>query len=219
MSAPAPSATLPSGDRLHAAFLAILPRFQLHARVYFRHLKCPAKKEDAVQEVLALCWLWFLRLTERGKDVTQFASALANYAARAVRRGRRLCGAERANEVLSPVARRRHGFRVEALPHAVSTSHERLYASPLGQQAQDAFEEQLRDNTITPVPDQVAFRIDFPLWRCTRSERDRRVIDALLAGGRTKDVSEKFGLTPGRVSQLRRDFMEDWRRFTGEVEG
>ena len=44
-------------------------------------------------------------------------------------------------------------------------------------------------------------------------------IDALLAGGRTKDVSEQFGLSPGRVSQLRRDFLEDWRRFTGAVEG
>jgi hypothetical protein len=67
------------------------------------------------------------------------------------------------------------------------------------------------------VADQVAFRIDFPVWRRTRCERDRRVIDALMAGGRTKDVSQKFGLSPGRVSQLRRDFLEDWRRFTGEV--
>jgi hypothetical protein len=76
--------------------------------------------------------------------------------------------------VLSPVARRRHGFGVESLPHSISSSHERLYASPLGQQAQDAFEERLRDNTQTPVADQVAFRIDFPVWRCTRTERNRR---------------------------------------------
>jgi len=103
------------------------------------------------------------------------------------------------------------------LPHAVISSHERLYAAPLGQEAQDAFEERLRDNTQTPVPDQVAFRIDFPLWRCTRCERDRRVIDELMAGGRTKDVSRKFGLTPGRVSQLRRDFLQDWQRFTDEA--
>src|SRR5262249_34513518 len=158
---------------------------EAHGRVYFRHVRCPHQKEEYLAEMRALCWLWFLRLTERGKDVTQFVSALACYSARAVRRGRRLCGAERAKEVLSPVARRRHGFRVEALPHAVSTCHERLYASPLGQQAQDAFEERLHHNTQTPVPDQVAFRIDFPVWRCTRSERDRRVIDALMAGGRT----------------------------------
>src|SRR5262245_38224952 len=115
MSAPVPSAPLPSGERLHAVFLALLPRLQLHARVFFRHLKCPVQKEDAVQEVIALSWKWFLRLSERGKDVTQFVSALACYAARAVRSGRRLCGHEKARDVLSPVARRRHGFRVEPL--------------------------------------------------------------------------------------------------------
>jgi hypothetical protein len=211
------SAPAPSADRLHAVFLAILPRLRLHAQVYFLHVKCPVQKEDAVQEVLALSWQWFLRLTERGKDATAFASALAGYAARAVRSGRRLCGHEKARDVLSPVARRRHGFGVESLPHSISSSHERLYTSPLGQQAQDAFEERLRDNTQTPVPDQVTFRIDFPVWRCTRTERDQRVIDALMAGGRTRDVSRQFGLSPGRVSQLRRDFLEDWRRFTGEV--
>ena len=37
----------------------VLPRLQLHARVYFRHITCPAKKEDAIQEVLE----------ERGVDV------------------------------------------------------------------------------------------------------------------------------------------------------
>src|SRR5262249_16572931 len=95
--------------------------------------------------------------------------------------------------------------------------HEQLYADSHGQALLDALEERLRDNTLTPVPDQAAFRIDFPLWRCTRSERDRRVIDALMAGGRAREFSQKFGLSPGRVSQLRRDFMEDWRRFTDEV--
>jgi hypothetical protein len=119
--------------------------------------------------------------------------------------------------VLSFVAQARHGFRVERLPATTRSPHEHLYADPHGQALLDVFEERLRDNTQTPVADQVAFRIDFPLWRCTRSERDRRVIDALMAGGRTRDVSQRFGLSPGRVSQLRRDFLEDWRRFIEEV--
>ena len=137
--------------------------------------------------------------------------------ARAVKCGRRLCGQERSGDVLSFVAQQRHGFRVERLPSTTRSPQEHLYADPYGQALLDAFEERLRDNTLTPIPDQAAFRIDFPVWRCTRTERDRRVIDALLAGGRTRDVSQKFGLSPGRVSQLRRDFMEDWRRFIDEV--
>jgi hypothetical protein len=119
--------------------------------------------------------------------------------------------------VLSFVAQARHDFRVELLPATTRSPHEHLYADLHGQALLDVFEERLRDNTQTPVADQVAFRIDPPLWRCTRSERDRRVIDALMAGGRTRDVSQQFGLSPGRVSQLRRDFMEDWRRFIEEM--
>ena len=53
----------PSLDALHQGFLAILPRVELHARVFFRHLKCPHRKEDAVQEVVAISWKWFLRAT------------------------------------------------------------------------------------------------------------------------------------------------------------
>jgi hypothetical protein len=219
MSASAPSAPLPSADPLHVGFLSLLPRIELHATIYFRHVRCPQQQADCIAETVAVAWKWFARLAERGKDVFQFPMAFAALVVRAVHSGRRLCGHEKAKDVLSAFAQRRQGFRVEALPQATSTSHERLHATPLGQQALDAFEERLRDNTQTPVPDQVVFRIDFPVWRGTRSERDRRVIDELLAGGRTKDVSQKFGLTPGRVSQLRRDFLEDWRRFTDEVEG
>jgi hypothetical protein len=39
------------------------------------------------------------------------------------------------------------------------------------------------------------------------------VIDELMLGERTLDVSQRFGLCPGRISQLRREFCEDWERF------
>jgi hypothetical protein len=204
-------------DVLHARFLRLLPKIETHARICFRGVRCPVQKEDKVQECVALGWKWFLRLTEQGKDVFDFPMAFAALLARAVKCGRKLCGQERSRDVLSFVAQARHSFRVERLPASTRSPHEQLYADPHGQALLDAFEERLRDNTQTPVADQVAFRIDFPVWRCTRSERDRRVIDELMAGGRTKDVSQKFGLSPGRVSQLRRDFMEDWRRFIEEV--
>ena len=74
----------------------------------------------------------------------------------------------------------------------------------------------LHDNTQTPVPDQVAFRSDFHAWRLTRTERDRRVVDDLMLGKRTLDVSRKYGMSPARVSQPRRAFHHDWSRFTAD---
>jgi hypothetical protein len=133
--------------------------------------------------------------------------------AKAVKSGRRVCGMEKAKDVLSEVAQRHHSFTVEALPSSTSATFDTLYAAPHGQALQDAWEERLRDNTVTPPPDAAAFRIDFRAWRTTRTERDRRVLDDLMLGERTCDVSEKYGLTPGRVSQLRRDFHQDWEQF------
>ena len=59
-------------------------------------------------------------------------------------------------------------------------------------------------------------RLDFPAWRATHAERDRRLLDDLMLGERTLDVAGKYGLSPGRVSQLRREFLADWRRYLSE---
>jgi hypothetical protein len=178
----------------------VLPKVLSHGRVYFRHLRSAELKEEYVAEMIALTWKWHLRLAERGKDATRFPTALATFAARAVRCGRRLAGMDRAKDVLSPSAQRRHGFLVSALPE-VST----LSDNPLS--------EALHDNTRTPPDEQCAFRIDFPAWRATHAERDRRVLDDLMLGERTLDVAGKYGLSPGRVSQLRRQFHDDWEFF------
>ena len=45
----------------------------------------------------------------------------------------------------------------------------------------------------------------------------RAVADMKVLGERTLDVAATFGMSPGRVSQLRREFRADWRRFIGEV--
>jgi len=214
--APIDSSNPASPSSLHLAFLNLVPLIETHGRVVFRFLKCQDQREDALAEMLALSWRWFVRLVQQGKDPTAFPTAIATFAARAVKSGRRLARMERPQDVLSQRAQRLHGFRIESLPIATRASHENLFASPHGQKRSDAFEERLRDNTITPVPEQVSFRLDFPAWLQTRTYRDRRVIEDLLAGERTIDVADKHGLTAGRISQLRRDFMEDWQRFTGD---
>jgi hypothetical protein len=188
---------------LQARFLALLPRIELHGRIYFRQLRCRNRRDEALQEMRALAWRSFVRLIRRGKDPVDFPTVLASFAARAVRNGRRLCGQEKPRDVLSTQAQRRHGFTVDRLP-----DHSTLSANP--------YAEALHDNTRTPPPEQVAFRCDFPAWRRTRSQRDRKVIDDLMVGSRTLDIARKYGLTPARISQMRREFQADWSAFCGE---
>jgi hypothetical protein len=206
----------PSLAQLHVAFLTILPSVELHGRIYFRHLRCPHKKADAVQEMQALAWKWYLRLHERGKDPADFISGFVTLLARAVNSGRRLAGMSRAKDVLNPATQRRHGFTVERLPSCTQASHELLYAEVHGQELHDAYQERLRDNTITPVIDQVVFRIDWPAFLQTLTGRERRLIRAMARNERTLDLSKQFEVSPARISQLRREFCKGWMRFCGD---
>jgi hypothetical protein len=206
----------PPPPHLHAAFLTILPRIERHARVYFRDLRGDDRRAEAVQETLALAWRYFVGLARRGKDPLAFPAVLAGYTARHVRQGRRLCGQEKGRDVMSPLAQRRHGFRVGPLPPSARTSHEELHGAVHGQRRQDAFEERLQDNTVTPVPDQVQFRIDFPAWLETLTPRERRLVHEMAANERTLDLSRRFELSPARISQLRRELHDDWSRFCGD---
>ncbi|OAI48660.1 hypothetical protein AYO44_06770 [Planctomycetaceae bacterium SCGC AG-212-F19] len=118
-----------------------------------------------------------------------------------VRSGRRVCGQLKPKDVLSERAQQRHNFTVSKLP-----DYSTLSANPIV--------EALTDNTRSPIPDQVHFRVDFPAWTRTRTQRDRRLIHDMAAGERTTALAHRYQLSQARVSQLRREFHDDWHRFT-----
>jgi hypothetical protein len=203
-------------ENLHAAFLEIHLRIELHAKISFRHLRCPGRKADAVQEALALAWKWFLKAVEKGKDVNEFVSALATYAVRHVRSGRRLCGQERARDALSQLAQQRHNFKVEPLVLPTRRDHESIYSDPHGQKHLDACEERLRDNTQSPVADQAAFRVDYFHWLAQLGPRSREIVADMTLDFSTNELAQKYKVSAGRISQMRRELCRAWRRFHGE---
>jgi hypothetical protein len=216
-AAVAESSTHPNLTALHAHFLAILPRIETHAQICFRHLRCPGKKDDAIADTIAIAWKWFLRINEQGKDVSEFVGTLADYAVRHVRAGRKLCGQDKAKDVLSPRAQQMKSFTVEPLASSTRKSYDRLYADPHGQDHMDAMEERLRDNTQTPVADQAAFRIDYPDWLSQLGSRNSEIAKDMALEVGTFELADKHKVSAGRISQLRREFHADWQRFHGEV--
>ena len=186
------------------SFLKILPQIEQHGRIFFRHIKCRQTREEFIAEMVALAWRRFVRLTKRGKDVSVFIIRFCRFVAYAVKAGRRLCGHEKPKDVMSPVAQQNHGFTVNRMP-----DHSPGQDNPLA--------EALHENMVSAVPDQVAFRIDFPEWRKSYWERDRRIIDDLMMGERTLDLSRKYGCCPARISQKREQFKEEWDRYCGEL--
>jgi hypothetical protein len=166
---------------------------------------------------VALAWQWFLRLAGQGKDVNTFLVTFCRLLVRAVKAGRRVCGMHRSKDVLNPLAQQRFGFRVERLPASTRRSHDSLCSPAHGQKQVDAFEERLRDNSVTPVVEQVVFRLDWPRFFRTLSRRDRSLAAFLSEGNTNKLASRKFKLSPARVTQLRQQWCRQWRVFQGDV--
>jgi hypothetical protein len=193
-----------ASDPLQVTFLAALPRLVRVARFRFRRVPCPDIREDCICETIALCWLWFVRLASKGRDPTVFMTALANYGASAVNSGRRLCGQQKSSDILSRRFQRSFEFSVMPLPQTENMTG-------------DGIEHALRDNTQTPIPDQVQFRCDFPAWKQHLTVVKRRLIDRLILGHRTKDLAQEFSLSVGRISQLRKEFYTDYQLFCGSL--
>ena len=187
---------------IHQAFLAVLPRVLAVVRFHLHRIRCPHWREEATCEAVALCWVWFVRLARRGRQPHTFATRLAGYAARAARSGRRACGSEPVADVCSPTCSKRKGVRLTSLSAP----------DPAG----DCLAEAVHDNTRTPVPDQVQFRLDFPAWVGSLAAAKRRVLDRLLAGERTADVAAAAGVSAARVSQVRAELRADYARFCGD---
>jgi hypothetical protein len=189
---------------LQASFLGIVfPRVLSHGRVCFRATKCPHRRQDAIQEMVALAWQWHLRLAEKGKDATAFPTVLASYAARAVKSGSRVVGQERANDVLSPVAQQRHHFFIGKLP-----DFETLTDHPVCQA--------LHDNTKSPPDETVCFKLDFLAWLARLTQGDRSIVEDLMIGELALDVANKYKISPARISQKRREFRQDWEAFLSD---
>jgi hypothetical protein len=115
MSTAMPEPSRAPAAHLQSHFLAVLPRIEGHARVRFRHIRCPDRRDDAVAEAVAVAWESFLRLVEEEEDIQEFGTTLADFAVGRVLSGRRLCGRERAEDVLSRTTHQAEGYRVEGL--------------------------------------------------------------------------------------------------------
>lgn len=181
----------------------LLPRVKTHARFRFRNLPM-YEREEAEAEAVAVALVFFVRLVERGKNPSVFALRIARVAVLRVTSGRLVGSRERSRDVLSRLARQRRGFVVESLSGS--------------QQVEGEWREMVvEDRTSTPA-DIAASRLDFAAWLGQMKRRRRQIAETLAAGYRTEEVAQQFRLSPGRVSQIRREFEASWRKFQQDRE-
>ena len=67
------------------------------------------------------------------------------------------------------------------------------------------------------VADQVAAKMDVSAWFATLTKRMKEIAKDLAFGFSTSEVAKKYGVTAGRISQLRRTLEESWVAFQQEA--
>ena len=184
-----------------AKFLSLLPQIQEQARFAFRR-EGGEQREELIAEVVANCWAAFVRLVDRGLiDVAQ-ATPLAQFAIKQVRDGRRVGAKLNVHDVSSSYAQRMKHFRVERLDHF--------------DEEEGTWREVLIEDRHAGPSETAAARIDIADWFDTLPKHKRRVAETLAKSETTKTTARKFGVSPGRISQTRRELETSWREFQGD---
>ena len=182
-------------------FLKLLPNIERQARFHFRHLR-GENCEDAIHEVIANSFCAFRRLAELSRVNEAYASVLVRFAVAQYRVGRRVGCQLNSRDVQSTPGFYLFGFRLESL-------------SDLSDGVA-SWAETLVDNSSTPVPDQAAFRIDFPEWLSRLNRQNRKLVQFLLLGNSAAEAARRFRRSRGRISQIRSELRDNWAAFHGE---
>jgi hypothetical protein len=167
---------------LRATFTNQLPTLQKMAKISFRH-QPPEAKEESVSNAIGLCWkfIYNLFLGGRHKEPGILASCM-RFAIKQTREGRTPQGCPRKRDVLS-----------------------RRWIGPTRLTDFDLDQFVSRN---TSVPEAVSFKVDVPEFLATLNDRQRRMAIDLANGMTTTDAATKYDLSPGRISQFRREFKD-----------
>ena len=125
------------------------------------------------------------------------------YAVRQVRAGRRIGCRQNSQDILSPQIRRDHGLKIERIDRRDPQN--------------GVWDQLLVEDHRTGPAEVAASRIDFSTWLQMLSKRNRRIARSLALGESTNSVAEQFGLSAGRISQLRNWFLAHWEQYQGGV--
>ena len=185
-----------------AKFLYLLPQIQEQARFAFRY-EGGEQREELIAEVVANCWVAFVRLVDRGLMDAAQATPLAQFAIKQIRDGRRVGAKLNVRDVSSGYAQRMKRFRVERLDRF--------------DEEEGAWREVLIEDRHAGPSETAAARIDIADWFDTLPKHKRRVAETLANSETTKSAARKFRVSPGRISQTRRELESSWREFQGEA--
>ena len=194
--------TKPSTAELwQAKFLELLPLIREQARIAFLH-EPSERREEMTAEVVANCWVAFIRLMKRGLDDIVYATPLAQFAIRQTRAGRRVGRQLNVRDITSRHCQINTGARVGRLDQF--------------DEDEQQWQEVLIEDRHAGPAEIAANRIDFADWLTMLSRRSRKIATTLATGETTTAAARQFRVSPARISQIRGELKDCWERFQGE---
>ena len=104
---------------------------------------------------------------------------------------------------MSPYCQRQKGVVVERLDHF--------------DPEENAWQEILVEDRLAGPAEVAATRLDFDGWMHSLPKRLRKIANVLSTSETTNAVARRFHVSDGRISQIRRELYNAWRRFIGEA--
>ena len=127
---------------------------------------------------------------------------LARFGIRQTNEGRKVGGSLNVRNVLSDYCQQAKNLLVERLDRY--DSEEQAWAEIL-----------VEDKHTTPAETAIV-RIDFATWMQLLPIRLRKIARFLARGETTSAAAKRFGVSQGRISQIRRELFLAWHRFQGD---
>ena len=157
-------------------------------------------REDAVADVVADVTASLARLSGRRQTHRGLIRPLTDYAIRHRAAGRRIGTSTNRRDLQSPARRDRQ--RIGSLE---AKSEERGLS----------WRDVLPDSRQADPAEIAAARIDVSAWLSRLPERLRDLAETLAAGHTPGELARRFGVSPGRISQMREELRRDWADFSG----
>ena len=186
----------------HRRFLLMLPSLRRAANFCFRNLD-PLSRQEVINEVVGTCCAFYGRLVEKGEEERAHFSTLVKFAAAQFGQGRQLGGTLNVHDVSARYCQLKTGVHLGRLDEFDADTGE--------------WREILVEDQKAGPADIAASRIDFAAWLASMSSLRRKIAECLATGESTFDAARRFKVTPGRISQLRREFQASWLAFHGET--
>ncbi len=159
-------------------------------------------RQELTAEALAAAFVMYARLVQRGKQDLAFPTPLGTYGARQAIDGRQIATSTNVKDLTSRSCRRRKGVSVTSLDRY--------------DQRDEQWKEIVVESKNAGPAEIASIRIDFADWLRSLKPKQRRIAKTLATGETTKAAAKKCHVSPGRVSQLRRELMDNWQAFIAD---